>query len=542
MRGVLSNITNSSSKRHEHRHKYNYESEEEEEYHEEEDDVLEPLSKVLHSDDEEEVEEDGSYQEEPSMTLDEAVHQQENERQLQEQQTYKENLPVSTSTNNRQRQSMKATKRRRRRSSARFLRRQSQGNYNNNDNELTFDDDATNGIPSSKLTSEQLRDIYQTTIRLNAENRINGQNTWSLNLIDTMDQMLLQNDGSSSGDGGRDDAAVVDARSGKEGGDNNNFTKASCTLDASVKIYSYRVDDVHLSSYKVLANMNRTQTTAVNDGHDDDDDDDHDDDHTRKQRKQRNSKHSKLQHGENTLCMHPTTASSINLRTALEDRRYDAVDPLFHKMSRAFDEGGARGLLLNNLCVDKGVIQFFDDGDGDRKFSKSDGGNDQDEDCDNVVVDGMNNLTVEVENVDITSLVDKLDSMLNMHNSNINHSNSSQGSSFSQQNQRSLSSLLPFLPQLSDLRCNLADLEEEGYTNDMLPKTPKVSVLYATYRISQIDSLIVCQIYLIFYILVYSLLITIVLYSLSIMLILNLQRKRQKSRFIKTPWNVVAFL
>ena len=32
------------------------------------------------------------------------------------------------------------------------------------------------------------------------------------------------------------------------------FTKASCTLDASVKIYSYRVDDVHLTSYKVLAN------------------------------------------------------------------------------------------------------------------------------------------------------------------------------------------------------------------------------------------------------------------------------------------------
>ena len=37
-----------------------------------------------------------------------------------------------------------------------------------------------------------------------------------------------------------------------------NFTKASCTLDASVKIYSYRVDDVHLSSYRVLANLNRT--------------------------------------------------------------------------------------------------------------------------------------------------------------------------------------------------------------------------------------------------------------------------------------------
>lgn len=42
-----------------------------------------------------------------------------------------------------------------------------------------------------------------------------------------------------------------------------NFTKASCTLDASVKIYSYRVDDVHLSSYRVLANLNRTDKKDV---------------------------------------------------------------------------------------------------------------------------------------------------------------------------------------------------------------------------------------------------------------------------------------
>lgn len=36
------------------------------------------------------------------------------------------------------------------------------------------------------------------------------------------------------------------------------FQKASCTLDASVKIYSYRVDDVWSSSYRVLENLNRT--------------------------------------------------------------------------------------------------------------------------------------------------------------------------------------------------------------------------------------------------------------------------------------------
>lgn len=44
-----------------------------------------------------------------------------------------------------------------------------------------------------------------------------------------------------------------------------NFAKASCTLDASVKIYSYRVDDVHLSSFRVLANLNRSDNKKDDD-------------------------------------------------------------------------------------------------------------------------------------------------------------------------------------------------------------------------------------------------------------------------------------
>jgi condensin complex subunit 2 len=36
------------------------------------------------------------------------------------------------------------------------------------------------------------------------------------------------------------------------------------------------------------------------------------------------------------------------------------VDPLFKKTSADFDEGGARGLLLNNLTVDRGGKIIFD--------------------------------------------------------------------------------------------------------------------------------------------------------------------------------------
>ncbi|CAN0257629.1 unnamed protein product [Laminaria digitata] len=43
------------------------------------------------------------------------------------------------------------------------------------------------------------------------------------------------------------------------GGSKVNFQKASCTLDASVKIYSHsRVDATHISSYSLLENLNRT--------------------------------------------------------------------------------------------------------------------------------------------------------------------------------------------------------------------------------------------------------------------------------------------
>jgi condensin complex subunit 2 len=85
---------------------------------------------------------------------------------------------------------------------------------------------------------------------MNAENRINAANSWNLNLIDHLDRFVAPELRSTSMDDTLSMATGV------------NFTKASCTLDASVKIYSYRVDDVHLTSYKVLANLNRSDTTT----------------------------------------------------------------------------------------------------------------------------------------------------------------------------------------------------------------------------------------------------------------------------------------
>jgi hypothetical protein len=129
---------------------------------------------------------------------------------------------------------LQAKNRRRRRSSARFLK---------------LDDEEE----EPPLSSANLGEVYQNAIRMNAENKINASNSWNLNLIDHLDRFVSTSEKKE---------AVANLQHQQH--DGVNFTKASCTLDASVKIYSYRVDDVHLTSYKVLANLNRTETGSSN--------------------------------------------------------------------------------------------------------------------------------------------------------------------------------------------------------------------------------------------------------------------------------------
>ena len=187
---------------------------------------------------------------------------------------------TNTTAANNNRQSKISTKktpnpkpRKRRRSSARFLRlsgrfeEDDDEEGNNGNNDLTNQRGLIEG-ETEEEKQEKLGEMYRQAIRLNAENKINVGNSWGLNLIDNIDKFL--------GDEEVDGNDVIMASSQKtqnasngttdsNANDNSetgikrvNFTRASCTLDASVKIYSYRVDDVHLTSYKVLANLNRT--------------------------------------------------------------------------------------------------------------------------------------------------------------------------------------------------------------------------------------------------------------------------------------------
>lgn len=59
---------------------------------------------------------------------------------------------------------------------------------------------------------------YKVIIKMSSENKITAKNSWDLNLIDHMGQIIKEDTGHRG----------------------VNFQKASCTLDASVKIYSNR--------------------------------------------------------------------------------------------------------------------------------------------------------------------------------------------------------------------------------------------------------------------------------------------------------------
>ena len=68
------------------------------------------------------------------------------------------------------------------------------------------------------------------------------KNTWELNLIDYIDDVL--------------DIQAHD----KDNPELTNFQVASTTLDASAKIYASRVDSVHVRTYKVLGGLSRTES------------------------------------------------------------------------------------------------------------------------------------------------------------------------------------------------------------------------------------------------------------------------------------------
>ncbi|KAK0533289.1 hypothetical protein OC842_003014 [Tilletia horrida] len=185
---------------------------------------------------------------------------------------------------------------------------------------------------------------FEEWMKMATDNKINSNNTWSFALIDYFhDMSLLRSD---SGDG------------------TINFQKASCTLDGCVKVWTSRVDSVVVETGRLLSGLQDDTRPGRRDedgdgdgegGSDDDAADDLDGEDGEggsgtgrgKGKKRRNNK-------EVTLAKH---FSQIKIKNF--DLEF-TVDPLFKKTSADFDEGGAGGLLMNHLGVDRRMRVVFD--------------------------------------------------------------------------------------------------------------------------------------------------------------------------------------
>ncbi|KAF9398985.1 hypothetical protein BGX21_006984 [Mortierella sp. AD011] len=185
-------------------------------------------------------------------------------------------------------------------------------------------------------------DSFEQWLKLATDNKINANNSWNFALIDYFHEMSLLREG-----------------------DSINFQKASCTLDGCVKIYTSRVDSVATETTKLLGGL-ATSSTYLLEGNEEGGAEDQDDD-DEEQDKPAKKKHASR--SGNTLAKDFSALSleKFNLEFS--------VDPLFKKTSADFDEGGARGLLLNHLNVDGEGKIIFDAGD-----ARDEGDDDEDDD------------------------------------------------------------------------------------------------------------------------------------------------------------------
>jgi condensin complex subunit 2 len=173
---------------------------------------------------------------------------------------------------------------------------------------------------------------FEEWMKMATDNKINATNSWNFALIDYFHDMTLLKEG-----------------------DGVNFQKASCTLDGCVKIYTSRVDSVATETGKLLSGLadnNGSKKKKGEEGDESEEEVEDEDGVVVKKPKKKTQRSSEA-----------TLASSF---TSLQLKKFElefSVDPLFKKASADFDEGGAKGLLLNHLAIDSDGRIVFDSSD-----------------------------------------------------------------------------------------------------------------------------------------------------------------------------------
>ncbi|CAK7564443.1 MAG: hypothetical protein SEPTF4163_002335 [Sporothrix epigloea] len=216
------------------------------------------------------------------------------------------------------------------------------GGVNVNDDDDDDDGLVVGGAVVTPMKRVPILANFEEWMKMATDNKINATNSWNFALIDYFHDMSLLKEG-----------------------DGVNFQKASCTLDGCVKIYTSRVDSVATETGKLLSGLADSRENKKkgggggDDGENSEDEDDVDEDGNPKK------KPKKKQRSEVTLA--PSFASLQLKKLELEL----AVDPLFKKASADFDEGGAKGLLLNHLMIDTEGRIVFDSSDDTNDIAKT---------------------------------------------------------------------------------------------------------------------------------------------------------------------------
>lgn len=181
---------------------------------------------------------------------------------------------------------------------------------------------------------------FEEWMKMATDNKINANNSWNFALIDYFHDMSLLKEG-----------------------DQINFQKASCTLDGCVKIYTSRVDSVATETGKLLSGLadsgNKKRKDADAEGEEGDEDEEGEDGQKKKSKKK---------------TQRSAEATLVNSFDQLKLKKMElefSVDPLFKKASADFDEGGAKGLLLNHLSIDGTGRIVFDSSDDAREVEET---------------------------------------------------------------------------------------------------------------------------------------------------------------------------
>jgi hypothetical protein len=228
-------------------------------------------------------------------------------------------------------------------------------------------------LASGALTTPALSNMYSAVVKMSAENKITAQNSWALPLIDHMETLLelRGGQGKQQAAGGKSDENSADSGFITSKGSSNkagmktapdaalmNFQRASCALDASMKIYAARVDDTYTTSFRVLDSLSRSgkeeAERAKGEGEEGGEEEEGGEGNGKTRGKGKKQALSADPNASSTIEKNKSAITISSLETA-----YD-IDPLYHKFASGYDENGIRGMLLNVLHVSTGCDIAFD--------------------------------------------------------------------------------------------------------------------------------------------------------------------------------------